>query len=116
MPGLIEERCVACTRDAPPVTKEDILALHSIIPNWDLIQEDQIPKLDRSFKFQSFLEALSFTNAIGQIAEDQGHHPRIITEWGKVRITWWTHKIKNLHRNDFLMANKTDHIYKQSLD
>ena len=105
------ERCVACRRDAPSVTQEEILFLHPTIPNWDLIEENKISKLDRSFQFQDFSKALHFTNTVGEIAEEQGHHPRIITEWGKVRITWWTHKIRNLHRNDFIMANKTDYIY-----
>jgi len=114
MSGLIEEHCVACRRDAPPVTNEEILTLSSMIPNWVLIYENKIPKLDRSFKFQNFFGALSFTNAIGGIAEEQAHHPRITLEWGNVRITWWTHKIKNLHRNDFIMAYKTDYIYQAS--
>ena len=115
MAELIGEHSVACRRDAPSVTKEEILNLSLIIPNWNLIEEDHIPKLDRSFKFQGFTQALSFTNAVGEIAEEQGHHPRIVTEWGKVRVTWWTHKIRNLHRNDFIMAKKTDYIYQNVL-
>jgi 4a-hydroxytetrahydrobiopterin dehydratase len=57
------------------------------------------------------VEALDFTNRVGELAEQQGHHPAIITEWGKVTVTWWTHKIKGLHRNDFIMAAKTDRLY-----
>ena len=115
MAELIGEHCVSCRRDAPSFTKEEILNLSLIIPNWNLIEEDQIPKLDRSFKFQGFTQALSFTNAVGEIAEEQGHHPRIVTEWGKVRVTWWTHKNRNLHRNAFIMAKKTDYIYQNVL-
>ena len=75
--------------------------------------EDGIPKLDRLFKFKNFKDAISFTDAVGAAAEEEGHHPRITTEWGKVAVTWWTHKIKNLHKNDFIMAAKTDAIYKK---
>ena len=55
--------------------------------------------------------AIAFTDAVGEEAEKEGHHPRLTTEWGKVAVTWWTHKIRNLHRNDFIMAAKTDRIY-----
>ena len=64
--------------------------------------------MERTFKFKDFAEALSFTNKIGRIAEEEAHHPLILTEWGKVTVTWWTHKIKGLHHNDFIMAAKTD--------
>ncbi|GIT13487.1 MAG: hypothetical protein CM1200mP35_03070 [Chloroflexota bacterium] len=75
------------------------------------VDEQDIPKLDRVFKFKNFVDALAFTNVIGDLAEEQGHHPKLITEWGRVQVTWWTHKIRNLHRNDFVMAAKTDQIY-----
>ena len=67
--------------------------------------------MDRVFKFKDFKVALEFTNELGTLAEDQGHHPRMITEWGRVQVTWWTHKIRNLHRNDFVMAAKSDQIF-----
>ena len=69
------------------------------------------PSWNRTFKFSNFGDAMSFTQAVGSAADSEGHHPRIITEWGKVRVTWWTHKIRNLHRNDFIMAAKTDGLY-----
>tara|TARA_B100001013_G_C24609829_1_gene442687 strand:- start:425 stop:673 length:249 start_codon:yes stop_codon:yes gene_type:complete len=78
------------------------------------VDEEDIPKLDRSFKFKNFVDALAFTNIIGDLAETQGHHPKLITEWGSVQVTWWTHKIRNLHRNDFVMASKTDQIYQET--
>ena len=81
------------------------------ILDWSLVDEQDIPKLDRVFKFKNFVDALAFTNCIGDLAEEQGHHPKLITEWGRVQVTWWTHKIRNLHRNDFVMAAKTDQIY-----
>jgi len=108
---LTQEICVACRRDAPHVSEEDIALLRPQVPDWEIINESEVPKLDRIFKFADFSNALSFTCSIGNMAEAEGHHPRLITEWGKVRVTWWTHKIRNLHRNDFIMSAKTDQLY-----
>ena len=113
MVQLNQEKCVACRRDSPSVTLDEKAQLHSELPQWDLIDEGGIPKLDRVFKFGNFQGALDFTAEIGKLAESEGHHPRIITEWGRVGVTWWTHKIRNLHRNDFIMAAKSDDIYQQ---
>jgi 4a-hydroxytetrahydrobiopterin dehydratase len=112
MKDLTEQKCEACRVGAPPVTTDEIHELHPRVPDWQIINEDGIPKLDRQFKFKNFKDALAFTDAVGTAAEEEGHHPRITTEWGKVGVTWWTHKIRNLHKNDFIMAAKTDAIYK----
>ncbi len=76
-----------------------------------IVEREQVKRLERGFKFKNFVDALAFTNKVGEIAEAEGHHPVIITDWGKVTVTWWTHKIKGLHRNDFIMAAKTDRLY-----
>ncbi len=112
MENLTEQQCEACRIGAPPVTAGEIQELHPRVAAWQIITEDSIPKLDRQFKFKNFNDALAFTDSVGAVAEEQGHHPRITTEWGKVGVTWWTHKIRNLHKNDFIMAAKTDVIYK----
>jgi 4a-hydroxytetrahydrobiopterin dehydratase len=111
---LYREKCTACRRDSPHVTDEEIEEFRPQIPDWQLTNEGGIPKLDRAFRFPNFEQALAFTNAIGQMAEAEGHHPRLTTEWGRVGVTWWTHKIRNLHRNDFIMAAKTDQLYQES--
>ena len=111
MAELYSERCTACRRDSPHVTDAEIAELRPSIDDWDMIDESGIPKLDRQFKFSNFVNALQFTNALGELAESEGHHPRLTTEWGRVTVTWWTHKIRNLHRNDFVMAAKTDRLY-----
>ena len=108
---LARERCTACRRDSPSVSDSEIAELHPQAPDWNLIDPDDIPKLDRVFRFRDFAEALEFTNRVGELAEEEGHHPLLTTEWGRVRVAWWTHKIRNLHRNDFVMAAKTDEIY-----
>ena len=110
MAGLNNEKCEACRRDSPSVTLEEIAQLKPQVPNWELIHENGIPKLDRVFTFENFQAAMNFTLRLGELAEDQGHHPRLVTEWGRVQVTWWTHKIRNLHRNDFVMAAKSDAI------
>ena len=109
--GLSAEKCVACRRDSPQVTGEEITQLSPMVSEWELITEEGVPKLDRAFSFPNFQQALDFTNRLGDLAESEGHHPRLVTEWGRVGVTWWTHKIRNLHRNDFIMAAKSDEIY-----
>ena len=112
MEELTEQKCEACRVGAPSVTAQEIAQLHPMVPEWQIINEDGIPKLDRVFIFKNFKDALSFTDRVGDASEAEGHHPRLITEWGKVAVTWWTHKIRNLHKNDFIMAAKTDAIYR----
>ena len=113
MTQLDEEKCVACRRDSPSVTADEIAQFKPQVADWELLDDSGIPKLDRTFRFPDFVQALAFTNAIGDLAESEGHHPKLITEWGRVQVTWWTHKIRNLHRNDFIMAAKTDQLYQQ---
>ena len=105
---LTAEKCVACRRDAPQVTAAEIAELQPQIPDWELVELDGVKRLRRVFSFDDFASALAFTNRVGEIAEDEGHHPALLTEWGRVTVSWWTHKIKGLHRNDFIMASKTD--------
>ena len=108
MRTLSAERCVACRRDSPQVTAAEIPELRREIPDWHLVERDGIARLERVFDFPSFADALAFTNRVGALAEKEGHHPALLTEWGRVTVTWWTHKIRGLHRNDFIMAAKTD--------
>ena len=114
MDSLARMRCVAYRRDAPTVTDIEVAELKPQIPDWELVESDGIKRLRRVFSFRDFAEALAFTNAVGEIAEAEGHHPALLTEWGRVTVTWWTHKIKGLHRNDFIMAAKTDQLDPQS--
>lgn len=109
--ALVEDRCEACRVGAPRVTQQEIAELAPQIPEWSIVDRDGIKHLERSFTFPDFAQALAFTNRVGEIAEQEGHHPDLLTEWGKVTVTWWSHKIKGLHRNDFIMAAKTDALY-----
>ena len=115
MEELTEMKCEVCRVGAPKVTDEESATYLKQIPDWIIMERDEIKRLERVFKFMNFVEALDFTNKIGAIAEQEGHHPAILTEWGKVGVAWWTHKIGGLHRNDFIMAAKTDEIYAASI-
>ena len=108
--SLTGEHCVACRRDAPRVPDEQVPTLRAEVPEWELAQVENVPRLVRVFRFANFAEALAFTERVGELAESEAHHPAILTEWGRVTVSWWTHKIKGLHRNDFICAAKTDEL------
>ena len=108
MTVLTEMECVACRPGAPIATEAEIERWKQEIPDWELVTQREIPRLRRVFRFPDFKRALQFTNLVGQLAEEEAHHPRITTEWGKVTVTIWTNAIRNLHRNDFILAAKID--------
>lgn len=110
--GLAQMKCTACRGGEPTLTEAEITELRPDAPDWQLVERDGILRLERAFKFKNFVQALDFTNRVGEIAEKEDHHPALLTEWGRVTVTWWTHKIKGLHRNDFIMAAKTDELYR----
>ena len=110
MAALRNERCTTCRRDSPQVTTEEIKELKLQAPEWKLLERESLLRLERTFRFSNFAEALSFTNRVGGLAEEEGHHPAILTEWGQVTVTLWTHAIRGLHRNDFIMAAKIDSL------
>jgi 4a-hydroxytetrahydrobiopterin dehydratase len=114
MEALHQMRCEACDQGAPTVAREELDRYRTQVPEWQVTEREGIQRLERVFKFRDFRQALAFTNRVGELAEAEGHHPAILTEWGKVTVTWWTHKIKGLHRNDFVMAAKTDRFYAES--
>jgi 4a-hydroxytetrahydrobiopterin dehydratase len=110
---LSEKTCSACQAGAPQASDAEITVALKNLPEWSVIQVDGIKQLTRAYKFKNFVGALNFTNAIGAVAEEFNHHPALLTEWGKVTVTWWTHKIKGLHENDLIMAAKTEKIFNQ---
>jgi 4a-hydroxytetrahydrobiopterin dehydratase len=110
MERLTEMKCEACQRGAPTVTDEEVRELLPQVPGWEIVEEDGIPRLARVFRFDDFASALAFTVRVGGIAEEEQHHPAILTEWGRTTVQWWTHKIRGLHRNDFVMAAKTNRL------
>lgn len=113
MQPLSDKICTACRIDAPKATPEQIQEALRQLPEWKLIQVDGIDQLQRTYKLKNFVDAMKLTQAIGELAEENNHHPALLTEWGKVTVNWWTHKIKGLHENDLIMAAKTDKVFKQ---
>jgi 4a-hydroxytetrahydrobiopterin dehydratase len=111
MTNLSSFKCIACRGGEPTLTNAEIADLHPQVPEWQIKEVDGVKRLERVFKLKNFAEAIAFTNKIGVIAEEEDHHPLIITEWGRVTVQWWSHKIKGLHKNDFIMAAKTDDIF-----
>lgn len=100
--------CEVCRVGAPLATQEEIDRFMPQLQNWDIVEIGGIKRLQKTFKFDNFADALAFTDKIGALCEQENHHPAILTEWGKVTMNWWSHKIKGLHENDFIMAAKTD--------
>lgn len=113
MKNVAQEHCVACRADSPRVTEAEIKELMPQIPEWHVVEREGVPQLERPYKFQDFVAALAFTNRVGELAQQEDHHPKVCTEYGKTTVTWWTHKIKGLHRNDFVMATKCDQVYQE---
>jgi len=109
--NLAAGKCVACRAGGPTVTDTEISMLLPQIPEWQIKEVDGVKRLQRVYKFKNFVQALEFTNKVGAIAEEENHHPLIITEYGRVTVDWWTHVIKGLHKNDFIMAAKSDEVY-----
>ena len=110
MNQLTSKSCVACKVGAPLAKPEEINEFMLQLSNWSIVEVDAVRRLKRIFTFKNFADAVAFTKKVAVLAEDENHHPAILTEWGKVTVFWWSHKIKGLHVNDFIMAAKTDHL------
>ena len=111
MINLAAGKCIPCRGGEPSLNEAEIADLLIHVPQWQLKEVDGIRRLERVFKLKNYAEALAFTNKVGAIAEEEDHHPLIVLEWGRVTVQWWTHVVKGLHKNDFVMAAKTDEIF-----
>lgn len=110
MTQLETKHCIPCSGAAVPMSDEELKTHQPYIPDWNVVEEGGVRRLVKVFRFDDFIEALEFTDKVGKLAESEGHHPVIQTEWGKVTVTWWTHAINGLHLNDVIMAAKTDRL------
>jgi len=113
MATLSQQKCVPCQGKVPPVTDEEIAQYKPQIPDWSLKTENGTSYLERSYPLANFKRALALAQQVGDIAEQEQHHPTLIVEWGKLTVQWWTHTINGLHQNDFIMAAKTDEVVEQ---
>jgi 4a-hydroxytetrahydrobiopterin dehydratase len=116
METFAHEQCVPCRGGVPPLTDPEIDALRLNTPMWDVVDVGGVRQLRRTFAFDAYPDALAFTMRVGQLAQQQDHHPTIITRYRSVTLEWYTHAVKGLHRNDFIMAAKSDDAYFRLLD
>lgn len=105
---LADKTCVPCRGGVPPLKGEQLKTLHQSVLAWTIVNEHH---LHRQYQFPDFRQALVFVNRVGDLAEEQGHHPDIVLAWGKVEVTLWTHKIDGLTESDFIMAAKIDRLF-----
>ncbi|MGP0129615.1 MAG: 4a-hydroxytetrahydrobiopterin dehydratase [cyanobacterium endosymbiont of Rhopalodia musculus] len=110
MSDLAKQELEAVSADTPSVVPEEVKKLKTQIPDWHIVEKEGQLQLKKLYEFPDFREAITFTKAVGDLAESEGHHPTLLTEWGKVTVSWWTHAIAGLHKNDYIMAAKTDKI------
>ena len=108
MSGLTAKTCVPCKGGVPSLTRAEAKQYLDETPNWAL--DGAAGRIERRFAFGNFAEALDFVNRVGALAEDEGHHPDIAFGWGYCNVVLYTHKIKGLHENDFIMAAKIDRL------
>jgi len=111
MVNLAAGKCIPCRGGDPSLTEAEIADLLPHVPHWQTVTQDNILRLQRVFKLKNYAQALEFTNKIAAIAEEEDHHPLLVLEWGRVTVQWWTHVVKGLHKNDFIMAAKTDELF-----
>ena len=111
MINLAAGKCVPCRGGEPSLTQVEVADLLLQVPQWQAVTHENIMRLQRVFKFKNYAQAVEFTNKLAAIAEEEDHHPLIVLEWGRVTVQWWTHVVKGLHRNDFVMAAKTDEVF-----
>jgi len=114
MNELAGMHCTAVSASTQRLNDDEINQYQAKLPDWEIFQKSDELRLEKVFQFKDFNQAVKFTNRVAEIANEEDHHPAILTEWGKVTVTWWTHKIRGLHLNDFIMAAKTDQLFKQN--
>jgi 4a-hydroxytetrahydrobiopterin dehydratase len=107
MSGLASRECVPCRGGVPPLKGGELTTLLSELDGWEVVNEHHLKK---EYKFANFREAQAFVNRVGDLAEEQGHHPDICFGWGQAEITIWTHKIDGLTESDFILAAKIDRV------
>ena len=112
MDDLSEKTCSACRADSPLLSDTELQAALLQLPDWAVDVVVGVNQLTREYRFKNFVQALTFTQAVGELAEEYGHHPALLTEWGRVKVSWWTHKIHGLHENDVIMAAKTEQLFR----
>lgn len=110
---LATKICKPCHQGSQSLSDANQVDYLSSLEGWEVLKVEGVDRINKSYTFNNFVDALTFTNAIGDIAEAEDHHPKLTTEWGKVTVSWWTHTISGLHHNDFIMAARTDQVFEK---
>ena len=112
MVALHQLNCVSCRSGEPCLLEPEIYRLQQYVPEWHVKEVDRIKRLERVFRFKDFDQSVQFTNKIAELAKKENHHPQINVDYGTVTLTLWTHKVRGLHQNDFILAAKIDQLSK----
>jgi len=108
---LANQICEACGSDAQPLSDVAAQQLLKEVPGWQMLTVDGTRRISKTFKTSDFNAAIKKAQAIAEIADAADHHPELVVEWGKIKVSWWTHSVSGLHKNDFIMAAKTDTLF-----
>ncbi|HDD55654.1 MAG TPA: 4a-hydroxytetrahydrobiopterin dehydratase [Chloroflexi bacterium] len=111
MSDLADRICQPPRKGDRALSETEIAGLLPSLPDWCVVERDSIPRLERSYQFPDFKEALGFANLVGELAEKEDHHPAVLISWGRAAVSWWTFSIDGLHENDFILAARTDLLF-----
>lgn len=111
MPELQHLHCEACDKSTTPLNDHEINELLPEVDGWQVINDQGINKLTRQFNTKNYGRSIAFSNAVAELADSVNHHPLMVVEYGSVTVVWWSHNIKGLHKNDFIMAAKTSSLF-----
>ncbi len=111
---LADRQCMACQPGALPVAAAERAELMAGLAHWVVDPVDGVDQLVAEYRFRDFVAALAFVEQVGELAEAENHHPKLVLEWGRVEVRWWTHSIGGLHLNDFIMAARSDRVFTTS--
>jgi 4a-hydroxytetrahydrobiopterin dehydratase len=114
MKELAQQSLLAYSKDEQPLAESDIDSFLTKLPGWAIQEREGIPRLEKSYKFDNFMDAVEFTNQVANLAEAADHHPAILVSWGRTAVSWWTHFHQRLHLNDFIMAARTELLYQEN--
>lgn len=110
-PTLADEPIVTVDRAVPPMSGREVADCAARVPDWTVVERRGVPRLERVFLTPTWQAGFDFAMRLGALAAEANHHPAILLEWGRVTVTWWTLRVRGLHRNDFVMAARTDRVW-----
>jgi 4a-hydroxytetrahydrobiopterin dehydratase len=116
MSNLAQEACAPCTTDTPALTEAEQKELWLETPMWEIVEEDGGKRIRRTFELPAYAQSVSFAMRVARLAEEANHHPTITLKYREVTVEWYTHTLNDVHRNDFIMAAKSDMAYLSELD